>query len=293
MLLKRLSDCCFAAINNFTWRSLLSTFTYNPFMEKDKLLAKVREIQWCHSIDLGEGVVTPGLSKTRPLDDQELPAMRGKSVLDIGGWDGLNSFLAEKRGAERVVALDHYAWGVDMLKRNLYWEQCKKNGTFPDYRLDETEFWDPTLPGKAGFDLAKEVLGSKVEAKVGDFMKMPVDEIGAFDVVLFLGVLYHLRDPLGALEKVRSLTKEVAVIETSAVVVPGHEGEFLVRYYPADELDGDFGNYFGPSEEALVAMLKGVGFRNIVTVVGPPAVKAVPFRRSMSKVYRLIVHAYV
>ncbi len=262
-------------------------------MEKDKLLAKVNEIQWCHSIDLGDGVVTPGLSKTRPLGDHELPAMEGKSVLDIGGWDGLNSFLAEKRGAKRVVTLDHYVWGVDMSQRNLYWEKCKEKGTFPDYRLDETEFWDPTLPGRAGFDLAKEALGSKVEAKVGDFMKVPVDEIGVFDVVLFLGVLYHLRDPLGALEKVRSLTKEVAVIETSAIVVPGYEGESLVRYYSADELDGDFGNYFGLSEEALVSMLKCVGFQSTVTVAGPPVVKSTLFRKTRSKVYRLIVHAYV
>ncbi len=262
-------------------------------MEKDKLLAKVNEIQWCHSIDLGNGVITPGLSKTRPLGDQELPDVAGKSVLDIGAWDGLNSFLVEKRGAERVVALDHYAWGVDMVGRNLYWQECRSRGVYPDYRLDETKFWDPALPGKAGFDLAKEVLDSKVESKLGDFMKVSVGEIGVFDVVLFLGVLYHLRDPLGALEKVRSFTKEVAVIETSAVLVPGHEGESLMRYYPADELDGDFGNYFGPSEETLASMLKGVGFKKTLTVAGPPIVKPNPFRKTPTKVFRLIMHAYV
>jgi tRNA (mo5U34)-methyltransferase len=262
-------------------------------MDKAKLQARVDEIQWCHSINLGDGIVTPGLSKTKPLSDRELPDLSGKSVLDIGAWDGLNSFLAEQKGAARVVALDHYAWGVDMARRNVYWDECRKNKRFPDYRFDETLFWDASLPGKAGFDLAKEVLGSKVESKVGDFMKLTAEEVGVFDVVFFLGVLYHLRDPLGALEKVRSFTKEVAVIETSAVVVPGHEGESLIRYYPADELEGDFGNYFGPSEEALASMLKSVGFSRTMTIVGPAKVKTSIFRKSATQIYRLLVHAFV
>jgi hypothetical protein len=67
---------------------------------------------WFHSIDLGQGVVTPGAMKSAALLSEEnkhlhLPNFRGKSVLDIGAWDGYYSFLAERGGASRVVALDH------------------------------------------------------------------------------------------------------------------------------------------------------------------------------------------
>jgi len=60
---------------------------------------------WYHTIDLGHGVVTKGQSvMTELLTDTLLPDFRGRSVLDIGAWDGFYSFLAERRGASRVVA---------------------------------------------------------------------------------------------------------------------------------------------------------------------------------------------
>jgi tRNA (mo5U34)-methyltransferase len=259
-------------------------------VDRDDLLARVAAIQWCHSIDLGDGIVTPGLSKTVPPAASQLPPIAGKSVLDIGTWDGLNAFAAERLGASRVVALDHYAWGVDMVRRNAYWEACRQEGRMPDWRLDETEFWDESLPGKAGFDLAREALCSKVEGVVGDFMRLDPATLGTFDVVLFLGVLYHLREPLAALERVRALTDEVAVIETSAVVVPGHEGEPLLRCYPANELDGDFGNYFGVSAAGLRALVRMAGFSRLEVTVGPPRLGR---RERRPRVYRLLAHAWV
>ncbi len=264
-------------------------------VEKDLLLERISKIQWCHSIDLGNGVTTPGLSKTKPLTDHELPDLEGKSVLDIGAWDGLNAFLAEKKGASRVVALDHYAWGVDMFARNRYWQESKEQGKFPDYRLDETTFWNDALPGKAGFELAHEALSSKVESVLGDFMKIDPNQVGMFDVVLFLGVLYHLREPLTALERVRALTKGVAVIETSAISVPGAEDSGLLRFYAADELDGDYGNYFGASASALAGMARAAGFSRTEIKVGPPPQPRRRFGAPECKplVYRLVMHAYV
>lgn len=263
-------------------------------VEKELLLKRISEIQWCHSIDLGNGVVTPGLSKTKPLSEDELPNLANKSVLDIGAWDGLNSFMAESHGASRVVALDHYAWGVDMAKRNVYWQECKDQDIFPDYRQDESDFWDPTLPGKVGFDLAKEELGSKVESIVGDFHNVDPNTIGTFDVVLFLGVLYHLRNPLLALEKVRALTSHVAVIETSAISIPELEEYGLIRFYSADELDGDFGNYFGTSASGLAGMARAAGFSKTEIKVGPPLSPKKMFkaRNLQPTVYRLLMHAY-
>ncbi len=261
-------------------------------VDKEILASRVAEIQWCHSIDLGAGIVTPGISKTKHLSDAELPEMAGKSVLDIGAWDGLNAFLAEQKGASRVVALDHYAWGVDMARRNLYWAECTEKGVFPDYRKDETEFWNDSLPGKAGFDLAREALGSKVESYVGDFMKVSPEAIGSFDVVLFLGVLYHLREPLAALEHVRALTTGVAVIETSAVYLGKNDHDGLLRFYAGNELDGDYSNYFAPTASALNGMARAAGFSRTEIKVGPPQLRRSARRADHPIVYRLVVHAF-
>ena len=218
--------------------------------------------------------------------------MAGKTVLDIGTWDGLNAFYAEKRGATRIVALDHYAWGVDMAQRNLYWAKCQTQGVFPDYRRDETDFWNSELPGKAGFDLACEALGSKVEPMVGDFMKLDPATVGKFDVVLFLGVLYHLREPLAALERVRALTGGVAVIETSAVYLGDNDDAGLIRFYAGNELDGDYSNYFAPSASALDGMARAAGFSRTEVKVQPPQVSRKAQKSGKPTVYRLVMHAF-
>jgi hypothetical protein len=72
---------------------------------------------WCHSIDVGHGVTTPGIKTTayhaNELASLALPDLRGRTVLDIGAWDGYYSFAAEARGAARVVAGDHFIWALD------------------------------------------------------------------------------------------------------------------------------------------------------------------------------------
>jgi tRNA (mo5U34)-methyltransferase len=242
-------------------------------MEVADLRRRVAELTWCHSIDLGHGIVTPGLSDVRPLGDTELPPLSGRTVLDIGAWDGLYSFRAERLGARRVVALDHYAWGVSMPARQAYWEECAAAGVLPDHDRDLTDFWDASLPGKKGFDLAHEVLGSSVEPLVADFMTMDLGALGTFDVVLYLGVLYHMPEPLTALRRVRAVTSGVAVIETVAVRVLGQREASLTAFYAGNELGGaDFGNWYAPTERALVALCRAAGFSRVEVVRGAPAV---------------------
>ncbi len=188
------------------------------------LQAQADALHWYHTIDLGNGVVTKGDS-AQDEGTGILPDVAGRSVLDIGAWDGKYSFLAERAGAARVVALDHYAWGVDFAARGAYWAECIRSGLLPDQSRDETDFWQPDLPGRRGFELAKAALGSQVEPLVADFQTVDLAGLGQFDVVLYLGVLYHMKEPLTCLERVRAVTKEVAVIETEAVHLQGHEGE--------------------------------------------------------------------
>ncbi|HET9692511.1 MAG TPA: DUF1698 domain-containing protein [Acidimicrobiales bacterium] len=239
-------------------------------MDRDALAAAVAQRYWHHTIDLGQGVVTPGGS-TSVLRGRELPDFAGRSVLDIGAWDGYYSFLAESQGAARVVALDHYVWGVDLQARNEYWAECTRAGTLPDQARDLTDFWRPDLPGKRGFDLAAEALDSRVEAVVGDVATIDLEPLGTFDVVLFLGVLYHLPEPFSALQRVRSLTSGVAVIETEALVVPGHPSAALVEFTAGTLSGHDYGNWFTPTVPALRAMCIAAGFTRVDVISEPSA----------------------
>jgi tRNA (mo5U34)-methyltransferase len=265
------------------------------------LAARVAAMRWHHAIDLGGGVVTPGLAHRFTALEDSLPDMAGKTVLDIGAWDGLYSFMAEQRGAARVVALDHYAWGVDLAARNWYWKECHEQGVMPDHGRDETDFWRPELPGRRPFDLAREVLQSRVEPLVADFMACDLDALGQFDVVIYCGVLYHMPEPFTALRRLRRVTAGVAVVETEGIVVPGHESDPLLRFFPGDELGGDYGNWFATSEAALHGLLRAAGFTELTTVVGPPpspsesprGLRAALRPRPPEEIsrYRLVVHA--
>ena len=105
-----------------------------------ELRAAVARQEWFHTIDLGGGIVTPGRDESpRKLGWIGLPEdLRGRSVLDVGAWDGFFSFECERRGATRVLALDGPAW--------------------------QEPAWGPGGFGtKAGFELARRALGSSVE----------------------------------------------------------------------------------------------------------------------------------
>lgn len=91
------------------------------------LQRQIDQITWFHSIELAPGVVTPGLDATRDrLDLLQIPAdLRGRSVLDVGAWDGFFSFEAERRGAERVLATDSFAWDGTNWSTKAGFELCR------------------------------------------------------------------------------------------------------------------------------------------------------------------------
>ncbi|MBA2671021.1 MAG: DUF1698 domain-containing protein [Gemmatimonadetes bacterium] len=230
---------------------------------------------WFHSIDLGEGVTTPGIKSAahlrKEVESFRLPDLKGKTVLDINAWDGFYSFEAERRGARRVVALDKMMWAMDLGEWNRYWLECKASGKAP-LAFQDTPFWHPdTLPGKIGFDTAHQALGSRVESVVDDFMEMDISTLGQFDVVFFLGSLYHMMNPVEAMLRVSAVTNGTAIIETEAVAFPGFEDRAVCEFFPADELNGDSSNWWAPNEKALVGMCRAAGFREIRVIVGSPS----------------------
>lgn len=254
---------------------------------------------WWHSIDLGNGIITPG-HKTpeihaRELKSFELPGLQGKDVLDVGAWDGFYSFECERRGASRIVALDHYVWSIKMPKLGAYMKDCRERGAVPELYDTLPGVWDPeNLPGKAGFDVAQEVLNSSVEALVADFMEDDLKTIGQFDLVLFLGVLYHLQNPFLALQRLASVTRELAVIETAAIELRQHRDLAICEFYETDELAGEISNWWAPNEKALLGMCRAAGFKGAKTVSPSPARRwwrKLKFRNKLRRC-RLVVHAW-
>lgn len=239
--------------------------------------------EWYHSIELAPGVVTPGRAPLafwkEELRALQLPNLAGKSVLDVGAYDGFFSFATEQLGASRVVALDHYAWSTDMPAYMHEWRDCQKTGrTLPSPH--RTEHWRPEeLPGKAPFDAARTCLGSSVESVTTDFMAARAAIIGSFDLVLFLGVLYHVEDPLGAVRRMREFTATggMCIIETEAMEVPGSGSRALFEFFPSDELNGDDSNWWAPNAAALMGLCRAAGFSSV---------KQLPERQPLSPIRR-------
>ena len=225
---------------------------------------------WWHSIDLGQGVITDGI-KTREalaheVESLQLPDLKDKTVLDIGAYDGFFSFEAERRAAKRVVALDHYAWSLDLPRSIQHWRECKERGVAP-VLAEQSPYWQPSkLPGKRGYDIAHNALNSKVETVVGDFMTMDLDPLGTFDIVFFMGVLYHMENPLASLRRLASVTKDMAIIETHAIAVPGYEHLELCEFYSSNQLNWDTSNWWGPNVKALAGMCQAAGFARFEVV---------------------------
>jgi tRNA (mo5U34)-methyltransferase len=153
---------------------------------------------WYHTLDVAPGVTTKGWFDLRPIVDlMPWPDVRGKRCLDIGTYDGYLAFELERRGASEVIAVD--------VEDHLLWDWP------PDYRAADLAR-DPGFSGPpkgAGFRLAAELMGSKVDWRAINIYDLNPDELGTFDVVVCGSLLLHLRDPIRALEAVRSVTSGV------------------------------------------------------------------------------------
>jgi tRNA (mo5U34)-methyltransferase len=196
-------------------------------------MKELHSTQWFHRIDLGNGVVTPGIDDTSfKLKRLHLPdRLDGKSVIDIGCWDGAFSFECERRGAARVLSTDWFCW---------------QNGR------------------KRGFDIAKSALNSRVEEREIKVEDISAVTVGKFDLVLFLGVLYHAPDPLGYLRRVRDICNGMAIIET--LVDAEDYPRPVLMFYEGASQNNDPTNLFGPNQLACEAMLREVGFREVKKV---------------------------
>jgi tRNA (mo5U34)-methyltransferase len=198
--------------------------------------------RWYHRIEVRPGIVTPGVNDT-PLNLQmlQLPAdCSGMRVLDVGARDGFFSFELERRGAE-VLAVDY-------------------------------------MPAeRTGFPIAAQLLGSRVVFRQANIYHLTPEDIGTFDLVIFLGLFYHLPDPIRAIRILRRLCSwrmylETLVIDDMLTTADGSTtslaalneqltGIPLMQFFPGASHNGDPTNYWGPNVRCVEAMLAETEFR--------------------------------
>jgi len=232
---------------------------------------------WYHSIELAPGLVTPGLA---PADywkgifqKLQLPDLRGKSVLDIGAWDGFFSFEAERHRASRVVAMDDFVWSIDMPAYTREGHDAQQKGMHIPLARESVHWKPDELPGKRPFDAVHALFDSKVESVVGSFLTLDPSEVGHFDVVLFLGVLYHMEDPVDAMRRAAGFLAPGGhlAIESAAIDLPGAPDSAFMEFYPTDEFNNDPTNWFSPNARAIQGLTVAAGLSDFRLLQGPPA----------------------
>lgn len=202
---------------------------------------------WYHTIDLGDGVVTPGWFDQRAVvESLPWPDVRGKRCLDVGTYDGFLAFELERRGASEVVATDiadHAMWDWPLSLRAEGPEHLAQIAG-PEKGL--------------GFRIAREALGSavhKVEVNVYD---LSPERLGTFDVVVCGALMLHLRDPIRALEAIRGVCggrfMSIEAIDPRLSV--------LAPRWPLARLDGVSNDlqWWTPSKAGHRRMLEAAGF---------------------------------
>jgi len=198
------------------------------------LAAAIPQLPWFHQIDFGDGLLTPGIikqSKIRRMSQMLFDGidLRGRTLLDIGCWDGAYSLEATQLGAS-VTAVDHFVW----------------HSSWGDRRC---------------IDLVQRHLAPSLRIVDADLPELTPQSIGRFDLVLFLGVLYHLRDPLTTLERVAQLATDTLVLETRMTM--RHIRKPVMQFHPGGTLGNDPTNWWTPNRRCVEAMLRDLGFQQI------------------------------
>lgn len=179
---------------------------------------------WYHGFEVTPGVRTPGLNPCeRILEELKLPFdLSNKRVLDVGTRDGFYAFTCERRGAE-VTAIDIQP------------------------------------PRKVGFNTIKELWRCKTEYRELSVYDIQYANI-EFDVILFLGTIYHLRHPLLALEKLRAVCKDGAQLYVESFVTRDYSPKPIARFLPRAELCNDPTNWWAFNVSCLVELIEAAGF---------------------------------
>lgn len=204
---------------------------------------------WFHTFSLdGGSVYTPGVARDHRYRIPALPDLRGKSVLDVGTFDGFYAFLAEARGARRVVAIDNEQYRE--------WVEAR---------------WGVELEGGEGFRAIADLLGSQVVYRRLDAFDLDqLDEL--FDVIFCFGLLHRVESPLGLLKVLRRRLAEGgrAIAETYGVSSPTLERQPAIRVVePGEVYARDEFVYWGFTPMGLARLARAAGFTGFEIIDAP------------------------
>ncbi|HKP89679.1 MAG TPA: class I SAM-dependent methyltransferase [Thermoleophilaceae bacterium] len=234
-----------------------------------ELRDEVARYPWYHTLELGGGVVTPNaMFDHRPvLDRYPVPEdLSGLRCLDVGTMDGFWAFEMERRGAASVTAID-----LDD-PQALDWPASLRGG---DTTLDDTK--------AERFALAKRALGSSVERVTMSVYELG-PKLGTFDFVYCGDLLIHLRDPVAAVEGIRSVTGGSAVISNNIKRFRFRDSQPLAELDGVDQFVWWYTNLAG-----LVRVVRAAGFSR----VEPSDTFELPFREGGDwRGLRGVVRAY-
>jgi tRNA (mo5U34)-methyltransferase len=226
-------------------------------MTPDNIATELKRLQpWFHYIDLGGGRFTKSQSAIGEPVDHPRPTwekvkvclpqdLSGKSVLDVGCNAGFYAIEMKRRGAARVLGVDS--------QRNL---------------IRQAVF-------------VREALGLEIEYEQLSVYDLDPKSLGQFDVTLALGLIYHCKHLVLALEKLFAVTRELLVIETAIYPPEKAPASFVFEVggvrptlHPLAYIENPpnakeaIYNWFLPSIEALCALLRNVGFDELQVFPG-------------------------
>lgn len=190
--------------------------------EATALVATFRH--WHHDFEIFPGVWTKGnynpLELLRKINFPD--DLTGQSVLDIGASDGYFSLEAKKRGA-RVLSID--------------------------YRPKDGH----------GFGIMETLSGFQFDYLHANLFDLKPEDLGQFDHVIFMGLLYHLPDMMRGFAMVRTLSKRLMYLETHCS--PSLSPEVAAaRYYRARDLNNDLTNFWSPNVKCVADMAHDCAF---------------------------------
>lgn len=149
----------------------------------------LHEINWIHDMTFPDGTKTGGKWKMNEKEyGLDRVSFKNKRVLDIGCLDGLYTFYAENKGASEVLA-------IDINEEQFGRQKYKENN------------WS------SGFLYAHKKMKSRSKYVFPySLYDMKKDSFGSFDIVLYLGVNYHILHPILALEKINEVMNKKGIL---------------------------------------------------------------------------------
>jgi tRNA (mo5U34)-methyltransferase len=215
------------------------------------------KISWFHSINLGNGIITAGRKSVGQLEAEfnrlslNSEPLQGKRLLDIGCADGFFSLKCEELGADVI--------GIDGIHRD-------------------------------GLKYVRKILNPKFRYYCIDFLSPSLHELGRFDVILYLGVLYHTMYPFESLLRLSELCEPggLVFIETDFFNLPGHEDDSTIFYDYTKKVSQDWTSPVFPSIRWIEQTLLRVGFHDVelLGIDWPTALRTARGRVTLRARYR-------